>query len=101
MYGEGVKKVTVLTFCSCIAISGLGSHPFGSWKERDGQHMWLRDCLPDDLEGVRVLLYGYNTDLLDSQSFQDIDHIAANFAASINSIRQSYMVRKKRFSTFD
>ncbi|KAF5235110.1 hypothetical protein FAUST_7282 [Fusarium austroamericanum] len=32
-----------------IAISGLRGHAFGSFKERDGDHMWLRDSLPYDL----------------------------------------------------
>ncbi|KAI9861034.1 MAG: hypothetical protein M1813_005463 [Trichoglossum hirsutum] len=67
----------------CIAITGLGSHPFGSWKQRSGQHMWLRDSLPQDLNGVRILLYGYDTNLADSQTFQSIDDIAATFKQGI------------------
>jgi hypothetical protein len=43
---------------SLVAISGLGSHAFGSFKERGCQHMWLRDALLIDLQGVRVLIYG-------------------------------------------
>ncbi|KAH0553479.1 hypothetical protein GP486_006452 [Trichoglossum hirsutum] len=72
----------------CIAITGLGSHPFGSWKQRGGQHMWLRDCLPYDLKGARILLYGYNTDLRESQAFQNIEDIAIAFSRGIRSIRQ-------------
>ncbi len=34
---------------SIIAISGLGGHAFGSFKERGGEYMWLQDCLPYDL----------------------------------------------------
>ncbi|KAI9761696.1 MAG: hypothetical protein M1840_001727 [Geoglossum simile] len=74
----------------CIAITGLGSHPFGSWKQRNGEHMWLRDSLPDDLEGARVLIYGYNTGLLQSQAFQNIDDLAISFSQNIRSIRQNY-----------
>lgn len=35
----------------CIAISGLASHPFGSWKHRESgsDFMWLRDRLPQDV----------------------------------------------------
>jgi hypothetical protein len=62
--------------------------------------MWLRDCLPYDLEHTRVLLYGYDTGLVDSKSFQNIDDIAAAFTESITSIRKSYMVREKEISIF-
>jgi hypothetical protein len=54
--------------------------------------MWLRDSLPRDLQGARVLLYGYDTSLLQSQSFQDISDIAIAFSRSIRSIRPSYQV---------
>jgi hypothetical protein len=73
---------------SCIAITGLSSHPFGSWKQRNGQHMWLRDSLPNDLKGARVLLYGYDTSLLQSQTFQNVDDIAITFCKSIKRIRR-------------
>lgn len=34
--------------------------------------MWIRDALPKDLPGMRAVLYGYNTILDNSQSFQTI-----------------------------
>jgi hypothetical protein len=63
---------------SCIAISGLSSHPFGSWqpKASDKTFMWIRDGLPKDIHGIRTIVYGYDTRLDDSQSFQDIPDIA-------------------------
>ncbi|KAI9767398.1 MAG: hypothetical protein M1839_004517 [Geoglossum umbratile] len=73
----------------CIAITGLSSHPFGSWKQRNGEFMWLRDCLPSDLEGARILLYGYNTNLLQSQAFQNIGDLAIAFSQAVRSIRQN------------
>ncbi|KAL4883004.1 hypothetical protein BJY04DRAFT_216722 [Aspergillus karnatakaensis] len=39
-----------------IAISGLSSHPFGSWKARNSQFMWIRDDLARNHKGARVLL---------------------------------------------
>jgi hypothetical protein len=79
-------------WCSCIAITGLSSHPFGTWKDRGGQHMWLRDCLPQDLQGARVLLYGYDTNLLESQSFQGIYDAAITFRTNLRSIRNTRKV---------
>lgn len=71
---------------SCIAISGLGGHAFGSFKEREGSHMWLRDSLPFDLPGVRIMLYGYDTRLHDSRSFQDLETLASSLRPEIETI---------------
>ena len=49
--------------------------------------MWLRDSLPYDMEGVRVLTYGYDTSLVGSQTFQSIDDIAISFNKGIRRIR--------------
>ncbi|KAH7016032.1 uncharacterized protein B0I36DRAFT_336429 [Microdochium trichocladiopsis] len=60
-----------------VAISGLGGHAFGSFKEHGGEHMWLRDALPGDLVGeqtsqpmARVMIYGYASAVAGSTSFQ-------------------------------
>jgi hypothetical protein len=50
--------------------------------------MWLRDSLPYDLKRARVLLYGYDTSLLRSQTFQNIDDIAIAFCKRIRDIRR-------------
>ncbi|KAI1778565.1 hypothetical protein F4818DRAFT_304526 [Hypoxylon cercidicola] len=62
----------------CIAISGLASHPFGSWQPKgDSKNfMWIRDKLPWSLPNVRPILYGYDTTLIDSHSFQSIFDLA-------------------------
>ena len=72
---------------SFIAVSGLSSHPFGSWKERGGTFMWLRDSLAANPKGARVLLYGYDTTLVRSESFQDIDDISSKFALAVKQLR--------------
>ena len=48
--------------------------------------MWLRDSLPADLPGVQVLLYGYDTRLLESHSFQGIEDIARRLRESTKNI---------------
>jgi len=72
---------------SCIAISGLGGHAFGSFKERGKPYMWLRDSLPDDLPGARILIYGYNTELQKNQSFQSLRNLANQFRNDLRAIR--------------
>ncbi|KAK5992042.1 hypothetical protein PT974_05438 [Cladobotryum mycophilum] len=69
----------------CIAISGLSSHPFGSWQPHAGdkEFMWIRDELPTKLPGVRAILYGYDTTLVNSRSFQTIPDLALSFIAEL------------------
>lgn len=38
--------------------------------------MWVRDALPVYVPGVRAILYGYNTALVNSRSFQSFGEIA-------------------------
>src|SRR5204863_9071639 len=42
----------------------------------DKTFMWIRDALPRSLPGVRAILYGYDTTLVDSNSFQTIWDLA-------------------------
>ena len=68
---------------SVIAISGLGGHAFGSFKQRNGSYMWLRDFLPREFPTARILTYGYSSKLSASESFQDLEAIAAALRTSI------------------
>lgn len=72
---------------SCIAISGLGSHPFGSWQHRahGPAFMWLRDGLPKDLPGVRTIIYGYDSHVVGSSSFQRIYDLSRNLINGLTS----------------
>ena len=49
--------------------------------------MWLRDSLPHDLPGARILIYGYDSRLEDSQSFQNVTTLAGQFRIQIQAIR--------------
>ncbi|CAH0005040.1 unnamed protein product [Clonostachys byssicola] len=68
-----------------IALSGLGSHPFGSWQPRgnDKTFMWLRDALPASIPGVRSFIYGYDSKVLASHSFQSISDISTSFILAL------------------
>lgn len=48
--------------------------------------MWLGDRLPHDLKEVRSIIYGYDSRLAQSESFQGIDDIAITFIAQLKSI---------------
>ncbi|KAH7012721.1 uncharacterized protein B0I36DRAFT_256250 [Microdochium trichocladiopsis] len=81
-----------------LAISGLGGHAFGSFKQRGGEHMWLRDALPYDLtlEGndrpiARVMTYGYNSSIPQSNSMQNLEDLAASFHSSLLALAGTYI----------
>lgn len=45
--------------------------------------MWLRDALPEGIPGARILIYGYESAIANSQSMQNIEDIAKSFYNSI------------------
>lgn len=67
----------------CLVVCGLGGHAFGSFKEKGGSYMWLRDSLPGHLPGLRILLYGYDSRLDGSDSNQNVSIIADSLARYI------------------
>lgn len=77
-----------MCFVSCLVISGLASHSFGSWQTHghDKSFMWIRDDLPQKLPGVRFLIYGYDTTLSNSKSFQIISDLAISLVQTMKAI---------------
>lgn len=67
-----------------VAISGLNGHAFGSFKQKGGPHMWLRDSLPMDCTTARIFTYGYDTRI---PSVQTIYDIARTFILLLGSLR--------------
>ena len=59
--------------------------------------MWLRDRLPKDVPKLRSLIYGYDTKLSKSRSFQDLDDIARSFIARLKELRRSLSPAKNLF----
>ncbi|KAH7236573.1 hypothetical protein BKA59DRAFT_460104 [Fusarium tricinctum] len=83
-----------------IALAGLGGHAFGSFKERDGEHMWLRDDLPYDLTPLsnerpmaRIMTYGYKSVVVNSTSCQNFEDIATQLIASLRSLAEGPTTR--------
>ncbi|VUC29568.1 unnamed protein product [Clonostachys rosea] len=76
-----------------IALSGLGGHAFESFKERGGDHMWLRDSLPYDITWeetgqpmARVMTYGYESGVVESENIQNIEDLATTFHSSLHAL---------------
>lgn len=45
--------------------------------------MWLRDALPEELPGAHVMIYGYDSKLAKSTSFQNLGDVASRFRHSL------------------
>ncbi|KAK4069551.1 uncharacterized protein Triagg1_6975 [Trichoderma aggressivum f. europaeum] len=75
-----------------VAISGLGGHAFGSFKERDGEHMWLRDALPHSITNesgepiARIMVYGYESSLPNSDRFQNLEDLGTNLHSDLRTL---------------
>ncbi|KAI1389504.1 uncharacterized protein F4822DRAFT_427853 [Hypoxylon trugodes] len=50
-----------------VVVPGLAGHAYGSFKERSGSFMWIIDHLPKVLPRARVLLYGYESKIVDGR----------------------------------
>ncbi|GKZ21143.1 hypothetical protein AbraIFM66951_008668 [Aspergillus brasiliensis] len=72
----------------CVVISGLASHPFGSWQPKeDKKYMWILDKLARGEQLVRAILYGYDTKLQGSTSFQTIPDLAKQLIDQLHAHR--------------
>ena len=83
-----------------IAVPGLGSHAIGSWKSPSGNDLWLRDYLPDDIPNIRVLLYGYDTSLLGSDSKDSLQDLGIRFLESVKAFRADIVRGIREYSDY-
>ncbi|KFY96739.1 hypothetical protein V498_02511 [Pseudogymnoascus sp. VKM F-4517 (FW-2822)] len=78
-----------------LSISGLGGHPVGSFKDRDGHHIWLRDSLPQDIPKARVLVYGYDTSLVDPNTKSSLTDLAKTFLSTVKAFRTATKTNRR------
>ncbi|CAH0027341.1 unnamed protein product [Clonostachys rhizophaga] len=83
-----------------VAVHGLGGHAYGSFKQRGGPYMWLSDSLYDNLlkiapsekfpQGIRprILLYGHDSHIDQSQTFQCLEDLAIDLKILLRGIRE-------------
>ena len=87
----GVEKSFDVTTnsSSCIVIHDLGGHAFGSFRSvsPDSTYMWLRDSLPKHFAQLRVWIYGYDSNLRDTESIADLYEFAATFRRDLCILR--------------
>jgi hypothetical protein len=60
---------------SIIAVHGLQGDPITTWTNSKTKTFWLKDFLPLDVPGARVLTFGYNADAAFGKTTADFaDH---------------------------
>lgn len=69
-----------------LAVSGLGSHPFGSFVHKEDGNMWLSDRLPQKLPTARVMIYGYASGLQHSDSFVQLHDLAGQLRSDLSQL---------------
>ncbi|PON29166.1 hypothetical protein TGAM01_v202273 [Trichoderma gamsii] len=79
-----------------VAVSGLGGHAYGSFKDKNGNYMWLQDALPYDITNddshhpmARVMIYGHNSAVPGSNSVQDIDDLSSALHSGLLTLIQA------------
>jgi protein SERAC1 len=72
-----------------LAISGLGSHAFGSFEHKGDGHVWLSDNLPRDMPTARVMIYGYESGLQHSTSLTNLDDLASSLQITLFRVLKS------------
>lgn len=68
-----VLLITTDLITSIIALHGLNGHAYNTWVYHnvgppDTEAMWLRDFLPENTPSARIMVYGYNSALLGSNT---------------------------------
>ncbi|CAH0057911.1 unnamed protein product [Clonostachys solani] len=83
-----------------VTVHGLGGHAYGSFKHRGRHYMWLNDALHVDLcniapskefpEGIkpRILLYGHDSHIQQSQTFQSLEDLATELKVLLRGVRR-------------
>lgn len=68
-----------------VFVHGLNGHPYNTWKSQSGI-FWPSELLPEVLEHVRILTYGYNAEVAafrDGSSRDHIHHHAETLASGL------------------
>ncbi|KAI1036247.1 hypothetical protein LB504_011378 [Fusarium proliferatum] len=74
-------------YIDLVTVCGLGGHALGSFKEKNGRFVWLRDALPSDIPNARILTYGYDTKLSKSKAFQNLTDLGRALQIDLEGIR--------------
>ncbi|KAM5544196.1 hypothetical protein V8D89_001856 [Ganoderma adspersum] len=73
-----------------VALHGLNGHAIRSWEyhEHGTTFMWLRDSLPERVPGARIMVYGYNANVVQDVSTGRLRTFADTFLERLRYMRE-------------
>ena len=78
----------ILGTSSLVAVHGLNGDPVKAWTHPKNGAFWLRDFLPMDVAGARVMTFGYNSNaVFGNAAANTVDH-AVDLLNSLEDKRQ-------------
>jgi hypothetical protein len=89
------SSLHLISLHSIVALHGLNGHAYRSWEHRDndgGSFMWLRDSLPEHIPDARIMIYGYNANVLSDVSTGRIRTYSETFLEKLRHIREGNTV---------
>ncbi|PWW73473.1 hypothetical protein C7212DRAFT_220039, partial [Tuber magnatum] len=70
-----------------VALHGLGGDRLRTWTHESGA-CWIRDFLPDQIPGARIMTFGYNSGVAFSQSVAGISGFAEDLLDRLKGLRR-------------
>ena len=68
---------------SVVAVHGLGGDAIDTWTHPESNAFWLKDFLPQQVPGARILTFGYNAAAAFSDSTAEVIDHAKSLLASL------------------
>ncbi|KAL6240249.1 hypothetical protein RBB50_012854 [Rhinocladiella similis] len=62
------KEASITPALDIVAVHGLGGDAINTWTQPKSKKFWLRDFLPQQIPGARIMTFGYNADVAFGQS---------------------------------
>lgn len=89
------SKPIFLFYHSIIALHGINGHAFTTfeYREEDYSFMWLRDALPKRMPKARIMVYGYDANVVSDASVGRIRTYAETFMQKLRLIRKVPFLR--------
>ncbi|KAJ8694582.1 hypothetical protein PTI98_007242 [Pleurotus ostreatus] len=85
---DGLTVLSEGTQVDIVALHGLNGHAFRSWEFPDTGFMWLRDHLPEQVPTARIMVYGYNANVVGDVSTGRLRTFAETFLERLRYVRE-------------
>lgn len=72
----------------------MSGHAFDTWRHRETNSMWLRDFLPEQVQNARILIYGYDANVVVDTSTGRIRTFAEALLEGLRTLRNTDAVSR-------